>query len=125
MSVKRDATQRGDRRRVLGCLVAAVAVALLGLPAATQASTGMTGGLHTSKSPSWEILKPNNTGIPGDYVYSLAVDAKDRPWVTSDDPIWDEGGLGIFGGGRWRSWTNVDGTSPTHFMRNLRFDAKG
>jgi ligand-binding sensor domain-containing protein len=78
-----------------------------------------------AKSGSWKILKPTNTGIPGNYVYSLAVDAKGRPWVTSDDPIWDEGGLGTFTGDHWRSWTNVDGASPTHYMRKLTFDASG
>jgi ligand-binding sensor domain-containing protein len=107
--------------RVAALLIATTVAVLASSFGAASASPSQP----AAKAGTWKILKPTNTGIPGDYVYSLAVDAKDRPWVTSDDPIWDEGGLGIFGGDRWHSWTNVDGKSPTHMMRNLKFDANG
>jgi ligand-binding sensor domain-containing protein len=102
------------------CLVAAVS--LVAGPTIAAASAPAT---PVAKGGSWQILTPTNTGIPGDYVYSVAVDNKDRPWVTADDPIWDEGGLGIKRGSTWKQWTNVDGKAPTHAMRNLTFDAQG
>ncbi len=123
MNSSRPHPDRRSRRRHPLAVVLTIATSLAMLVTAAPVAAGAPAA--PTKSGSWKILKPTNTGIPGDYVYSLAVDAKDRPWVTSDDPIWDEGGLGTFAKGRWRSWTNVDGTAPTHFMRNLTFDANG
>ena len=119
-------------------LAGALALATPGAQATNAAATG-TAGIRTAatdgaatatagpgaKAGSWKILEPANTGIPGDYVYSVAVDAKGNPWMTGDDPIWDEGGLGELKGTKWRQWTNVDGKSPEHFMRQLKFDADG
>jgi ligand-binding sensor domain-containing protein len=112
--------RRTPSRAILAGVVAVLSLGLLTMPAAGPAIAGTD-----AEGGSWRILKPTNTGIPGDYVYSLAVDASDRPWMTADDPIWDEGGLGEFTGKRWRQWTNVDGKAPTHQMGNLTFDAQG
>ena len=112
-------TKAGTRRLGVTGLVLITTMALLG---GAHASTD---GPVAEQRGKWETLKPTNTGIPGDYVYSLALDANDRPWVTSDDPIWDEGGLGQRKGSLWRQWTNVDGKAPTHEMGNLTFDSAG
>ena len=115
-----------SRRSPLKWLATVAAMALLASTGATaEASTTEPDAAADSQRANWQILKPTNTGIPGDYVYSVAVDAKDRPWVTGDDPIWDEGGLGVKKASTWDQWTNVDGKSPTHEMRSLKFDVDG
>jgi ligand-binding sensor domain-containing protein len=104
------------------CALVVALVALLVIPTAGAAPAGAVGA---ARQPRWTIYKPANTGIPGDYVYSVAIDAAGRRWLTADDPIWDEGGLAKLGGSRWTQWTNVDNKAPTHQMRSLRFDAAG
>jgi ligand-binding sensor domain-containing protein len=103
-------------------LLTAVTTFLISPPAA--ASTG-AGVAPAARPARWTIYKPANTGIPGDYVYSLAFDSHGQRWLTADDPIWDEGGLAKLGGSRWTGWTNVDGRAPTHHMGSLQFDASG
>ena len=46
-----------------------------------------------SEAPDWRILKPSNTGIPGDYVQTLYIDEDDLPWIAAYIPIWEEGGM--------------------------------
>src|SRR5580765_3454223 len=43
-------------------------------PAPGSTAPGRAGAAATDKAKNWQILKPTNTGIPGDYVYSIAVD---------------------------------------------------
>jgi ligand-binding sensor domain-containing protein len=78
-----------------------------------------------AQQAEWSIYKPTNTGLTGNYVYSLALDDEGAVWIGADDPIWDEGGLGRFDGDVWQSWTNVDGKAPTHYMHDLQIDAQG
>jgi ligand-binding sensor domain-containing protein len=94
------------------------------------AAIGMAGPVPATASPppaaaAWKIYKPTNTGIPGDYVYSVAVDAQGAMWMTANDPIWDEGGLARFDGTTWRDFTNVDGKSATHDVGTVHLDAGG
>ncbi len=129
MSASKDSKgSRADRRRARLRIVIAViaAVVTMGLPFASSSVARASGSTAPAAAGgTWRIMKPTNTGIPGDYVYSMAVDAADHPWMTADDPIWDEGGLGTLQGSVWKQWTNVDGKSPTHMMTNLTFDKNG
>jgi ligand-binding sensor domain-containing protein len=121
----RDSHRVRPSRLALACATIVAGALAIATPATT--ATAGTAGNDVAKASRWQILEPSNTGIPGDYVYSIAVDAKGNPWMTADDPIWDEGGLGELKGPKAtvRQWTNVDGKSPEHFMRQLKFDAAG
>jgi ligand-binding sensor domain-containing protein len=112
-------------RRVFTIVVTAVTLAALVVTMAGPTAAG--GRPPTAGVPGdrWKSVTPNNTGIPGDYVYSLAIDARDRVWATGDDPVWDQGGLGIFDGRTWHDYTNVDQKAPTHEMGHVQFDALG
>lgn len=127
MSASRHGGQQRRTRRLRSAwLVAVMSVAVGGAPlAVAHASVDGAGGSGGAAGASWQILEPANTGIPGNYVYSVAVDSSDRPWVTGDDPVWNEGGLGELTGSTWRQWTNVDAKAPTHDPGNLIFDASG
>ena len=62
-----------------------------------------------SGAPDWRILKPSNTGIPGDYVQTLYIDEDDLPWIAAYIPIWEEGGMAHWDDGeRWFAVSNVD-----------------
>lgn len=95
--------------------MAALLISWLGAPAP----------LHALNGETWRIYKPTNTGVPGNYTYSIYIDEQDVVWLTADDPVWDEGGLARFDGDTWRTWTNVDGLSPTHFVHGLRTGPDG
>lgn len=102
----------------------AIILAMSALMAAS-ANLAFAATSRSAVAPTWTIYKPTNTGIPGDYVYSVAIDAKGNKWLASNDPIWDEGGLSRFDGKTWTDFTNVDGRSPTHDVGTIHLDASG
>ena len=55
----------------------------------------------SANPPQWSIFRPSNTGVLGDYNYTLWVDDQDRPWVAGFGPFWEAGGM---------SRKNADGT---------------
>jgi ligand-binding sensor domain-containing protein len=112
-------------RPVVALVATAFSIGLLSLSPASAVSRQGSPAAPAAPGGAWKIMEPSNTGIPGNWVYSVAVDAADHAWMTADDPVWDEGGLGELKGSSWRQWTNVDGKAPTHDMRNLTFDAAG
>ncbi|RMH11943.1 MAG: hypothetical protein D6695_08025 [Planctomycetota bacterium] len=57
---------------------------------------------------SWQLIRPSNTGIPGDLCYSLFIDDDDSPWVSGFITFWAEGGVGHFDGNAWRVLSNVE-----------------
>ncbi|HHN78644.1 MAG TPA: hypothetical protein ENK11_08245 [Phycisphaerales bacterium] len=70
------------------------------LSAATTAATA-------ADDFSWELIRPSNTGIPGDLCYSLFVDDDDTPWISGFNTFWAEGGTSHFDGTRWHVLSNV------------------
>ncbi len=57
---------------------------------------------------SWELIRPSNTGVPGDYTQTIFIDDDDSPWIGGYIPFWEEGGVGHFDGTNWRVLGNVD-----------------
>ncbi len=58
---------------------------------------------------SWELLRPSNTGIPGDYTQVIYIDDDDSPWIAGYIPFWEEGGMAhLEGNNLWRVLNNVD-----------------
>lgn len=56
----------------------------------------------------WELIRPTNTGIAGDFVQSIFIDDDDSPWISAYTPFWEEGGLSHPEGDYWRVLSNVD-----------------
>lgn len=48
-----------------------------------------------AQNPEWEIIKPTNTGIQGNLVYSVTFEGDDL-WVAGFDQWFDEGGAAVF-----------------------------
>ncbi len=77
--------------------------------------------------PEIRIIKPSNTGIPGEEVRFLKFGPDDRLWVAARWPFWGEGGLGIydFNARTWETWANWETPIPSQFVNDLEFAADG
>jgi hypothetical protein len=65
--------------------------------------------LAGDSQPTWTMIKPSNTGIPGDYVHTIYVDELDRPWIPGYIPFWEEGGMARMEfDGTWTTISNVN-----------------
>lgn len=58
--------------------------------------------------PEWQLLRPTNTGIPGDYTQVVYIDQQQRPWVAAYAPFWEEGGVAWFDGELWHPISSAD-----------------
>jgi len=77
----------------------ALASTLLAFPMTLHAEPG---------DVSWELLRPSNTGIAGDYTQTIFIDDDDSPWIGGYVTFWEEGGISHFDGTNWRVLGNVD-----------------
>jgi ligand-binding sensor domain-containing protein len=101
-------------------------IAILAIAASVSLAIASTPAAGWAAGPAkWSFYRPTNTGIPGDYVTSIAFDSAGKRWLTANDPIWDEGGLARFDGKTWKDYTNVDGKAPAFNMDSVRIDAAG
>ena len=57
---------------------------------------------------SWELVRPSNTGVPGDFTNSIFIDDDDSPWIAGFVTFWEEGGMSHFDGTNWRVLGNVE-----------------
>lgn len=74
---------------------------------------------------SWKVYKPTNTGIQGNYAYSILFDPAGGLWVAADNPNYSEGGLARFDGTAWSNWSSIDGVSPVARLQSMKRDALG
>ena len=72
-----------------------------GLQRSTDTSTAV-------EDVSWELIRPTNTGILGDFCFALFIDDDDSPWISGYTPFWEEGGVSHFDGSIWNSLNNFD-----------------
>ena len=71
---------------------------------------------------SWELLRPSNSGIPGDYTQVIYIDDDDSPWIAGYIPFWEEGGMAhLEGNDFWRVLNNVDCPQIGHEIGSPRF----
>ena len=93
--------------------------------ALAQSSSVLPGDASVAATPAWKIYTNANTGLPGNYIYSMAIDAQDNKWIAGDDPIWDEGGLSKFDGVKFTDYTNVDANPPAITLETSSLTPKG
>jgi ligand-binding sensor domain-containing protein len=56
----------------------------------------------------WRLIRPTNTGIPGDYTHTIFVDENDEPWIAAYAPFWESGGMAHFNGTSWEVFSRDD-----------------
>ncbi len=77
--------------------------------------------------PQWRILKPSNTGVPGELVRFVRVAPDGRLWVGARWPFWQEGGLGVFDRDTetWTTLANWETPIPSPFVNDIEFANDG
>jgi ligand-binding sensor domain-containing protein len=77
-----------------------------------------------AQNPEWKLVKPTNTGIQGNAVYSIVFEGENM-WVSGDDQIWDEGGASVYNGSYWKNYSSVDGNMPSHEVHKIFIASNG
>ncbi len=80
----------------------------------------------------WSLIRPSNTGIPGEEVRTVDIAPDGTIWVGARWPFWGEGGIGVLdrATGIWGGWSNADpGTGepdlPTPLINDVEFAPDG
>ena len=76
----------------------------------------------SQESNEWQYLRPTNTGLPGDFVYTVTSDRCGNIWSTAYQYFWDDGGVTEFDGTYWKSWSNFEGYIPDDRVHDIEFD---
>lgn len=93
-----------------------------------------------AQSPTWNIVKPSTTGVPGEEVRVMAFDPAGNLWVAGRWYFWEEVGLamlpaselpylqlpgGGFDTGAWQVWSNVSHPIPSVYVSDIEFENDG
>jgi ligand-binding sensor domain-containing protein len=79
----------------------------------------------TAQGSSWKIIKPTNTGIPGEIVRLGKFDPQGNLWVAARWPFWGEGGVAKYDGTKWTAYSNVDSWMPSDIVNSIAFQTNG
>ena len=79
----------------------------------------------SAQQPEWRLIRPSNTGIPGEQLQFARVAPDDHVWVAGRFPFWGEGGIAEFDGTRWSTYANVDTPQPSQWVLDAAFGPGG
>ena len=74
------------------------------------------------ENPEWRVLRPDNTGIPGEQLFFGKFDPQGRMWVSARWPFWGQGGLGVYDGSTWETHSTYEDELPSQFIYSIVFD---
>ena len=94
--------------RVVLTLTALIALAVIAAPAAAY---------------DWKLLRPSNSGIPGEAIRFLQFTPEGKLWVGARWIFWQEGGVGIYDrtSQEWTTWANWETPLPTEMVNDIAF----
>lgn len=81
-----------------------------------------------AQSPAaWSVIKPSNTGIPGEEMRFSRWSGDGRLWTAARWPFWGEAGIGVYDPefDTWQVHTNWETSIPSEFINDLEFDPHG
>ena len=77
--------------------------------------------------PEWKLMRPGNTGIPGESVQVVRFAPDGKLWVGARWPFWSEGGVGIYDRNTqiWNVLNNWQTPLPSEYVNDIEFAAGG
>ena len=92
-------------------------LALIGLAASTAAALDV----------EWELVRPDNTGIPGAEIRFVTFGPDDNLWVAARWEFWEKGGIGIHDRTTdvWNVISTVDTPIPSGYINDIIFEPGG
>lgn len=85
----------------------------------------LLGSNGMAQNPEWMRYLPTNTGLPGNYVYSVAIDIDGKKWIAAEDPVWDEGGIGVFDDTKWKVLNQFNSPLPNYYVSEIAIEKDG
>jgi len=84
-------------------------------------------GLALANCAQWRVVKPSNTGIPGEQLRFVRWAPDGALWVAARWPFWGEGGVGVydFSADAWTTFANWETPIPSDFVNDVAFAADG
>ncbi|MGE3181932.1 MAG: hypothetical protein AB7N71_09895 [Phycisphaerae bacterium] len=88
-------------------------------------------GAHLLVAPAaaeaWRLIKPTNSGIPGEAVRSARFAPDGKLWVSARWPFYGEGGVGIYDlqNETWETYADWDSPIPSQYVNEIQFAADG
>lgn len=75
----------------------------------------------------WRLIKPTNSGVPGESVLGARFAPDGKLWVSARWPFFQEGGIGIydFGSDSWETYANWDSPVPSQYINDVEWAADG
>lgn len=79
------------------------------------------------REPIWSLVRPSNTGIPGEEIRFVRFDANGTLWVGARWPFWQEGGVGIYDRNVrvWTVYANFETPIPSEYVNDIAFGPGG
>lgn len=84
-----------------------------------EAWVGTYDGLAYYDGSNWTIYNTSNSGLPGNVVNALAVEAGGAVWIGTNE------GLARFDGFLWNSYTMEDSDLPVNTVKSIAIDSQG
>ena len=75
----------------------------------------------------WKLLRPSNSGIPGEEIRFMDFTPDGRLWVGARWVFWQEGGVGIYDRASqvWTAWANWETPIPSEMVNDIAFGPEG
>lgn len=80
-----------------------------------------------AQDATWRLLRPSNSGIPGEEIRTVDVAPDGRVWVGARWPFWAEGGIGVLAPDTdiWKTWADWETDLPSPFINDVAFAPDG
>ncbi|MGE3181933.1 MAG: hypothetical protein AB7N71_09900 [Phycisphaerae bacterium] len=84
-------------------------------------------GTWQAAAAQWRLMKPTNTGVPGEAVLGARFAPNGDLWVSARWPFFQEGGVGIydFAADIWTTYANWDSPVPSQYINDVEWAEDG
>jgi len=83
-------------------------------------STYVGGAVAKFDGTNWTVYNTSNSGLPTNYVWSIAIDASGNKWIGTYG-----GGLAKFDGTKWTVYNTSNSGLPSNYVWSIAIDASG